>query len=287
MRTPNHAVFAAAACFLLSASCSSYQSSRVQGNFLPSSGSSAGEAAAVLPVVPADTLERTVVRVEVPEGDTGGGRSYRAGTGVYVGHNTVVTAHHVIADGPAESSVVQTMRLVPWTAERSARNNLANGGGTLDGAPYLDLAIIETNKHGDVEAARLAVKRPAVGDEVTAFGLGGGGKHLRQQSGRVVGRSLDGTFLAMDFSSIKGDSGGPVFNSSGELIGIILGGGPDYTPWRVRVFPEREQQFSIIYPDFERARAIDGQTLVLDLTGTKVASMVSRHRAGDTALASR
>ncbi|MBC7835148.1 MAG: trypsin-like peptidase domain-containing protein [Phycisphaerales bacterium] len=275
MRTPNHVVLAATTCFLLVASaCTSQSFTRSTGRYSPTIAPTASRSHSETLSAPSSSgLERSVIRVEVPEPSTDGGpRCFRAGTGVYIGGHTVITAHHVIADGPAPANFsVAGIRLLPWNAPRSAANNFADKGGTFAGSPYMDVAVIHTTKPAEVEPARLATRRPNIGDSVTTYGLGGGlNSKLRHSTGAVVGRSIDGTFLALDIPSIKGDSGGPVFNADGDLIGIILGGGPDFAPWKVRVYPERDQQFSIIYPDFDRASPIQGKTLVLDLTSTKL-----------------
>lgn len=227
---------------------------------------------------------RSVVRVEVPELITADFERFRSGTGVYLGHGRIITAHHVIAEGPAAPTTptdIDELRILPWDVERTERHNLTELGGRVDGSPFLDLAVINANKSPlSVEPARVAERRPAVGEQVVAYGLGGGAMNqVREMKGRVVGRSLSGSFIAIDAPSIKGDSGGPVFNDQGELVGIILGGGPDYAPWRVEVFPERALPFHFTYPDFERARPIDGATLVLDLTAA-----LPRNLGGDRRL---
>ena len=66
-----------------------------------------------------------------------------------------------------------------------------------------------------------AEKLPRVGDWVFALGHGGG---LDQKRGPMVrlgrGVSLKHGVIQTDCKLIRGDSGGPLFNLNGELIGI-------------------------------------------------------------------
>ncbi len=102
---------------------------------------------------------------------------------------------------------------------------------------------------------------PRVGDAVIAFGLGGGDRRTIATS--VVSRSMDRRFFAVAGPPIAGDSGGPVFNDRGEVIGVIVGGGPPFEPWNA-VFragedpPIRIQSLQI--------RQLPETTLCVDLT---------------------
>lgn len=86
-----------------------------------------------------------------------------------------------------------------------------------------DLALLKTTRaaHGSLETSL-----NAVGQTATAVGLGSDGR-LRAVRGRVVGRSTpQGALhpsLLIQGAVRSGDSGGPVINDQGMLVGVIWG----------------------------------------------------------------
>ncbi|MFR0851100.1 S1C family serine protease [Akkermansia sp.] len=79
--------------------------------------------------------------------------------------------------------------------------------------------ISELNKN--LPIVEKAENRPQVGDWVFALGHGGGLDRKRGpmvRLGRIV--SLKNDVIQTDCKLIRGDSGGPLFNLNGELIGI-------------------------------------------------------------------
>lgn len=83
------------------------------------------------------------------------------------------------------------------------------------------IAEVTTRLNKDLPRVGRAEKLPRVGDWVFALGHGGGLDRKRGpmvRLGRVV--SLKHGIIQTDCKLIRGDSGGPLFNLNGELIGI-------------------------------------------------------------------
>lgn len=83
------------------------------------------------------------------------------------------------------------------------------------------VAEVTTGLNKDLPRVEKAEKLPRVGDWVFALGHGGGLDRKRGpmvRLGRVV--SLKNGVIQTDCKLIRGDSGGPLFNLNGELIGI-------------------------------------------------------------------
>jgi hypothetical protein len=113
--------------------------------------------------------------------------------------------------------------------------------------------VLRTDRDWDLAA--LAIRRPNVqpvvlasvpprqGDTLTIVGYGAGS--YREASGRCTnyfspGGDLPREIVELSVAAREGDSGGPIFNSRGELAGVLFGADPSSTVGsycgRVRVF---------------------------------------------------
>src|SRR5438067_2978838 len=88
-----------------------------------------------------------------------------------------------------------------------------------------DLALIKVEGSKDFPFAKLSDSKPRIGDWVVAvgnpFGLGGtvtGG--IVSASGRDVGNGPYDDFIQIDAPINKGNSGGPAFDMTGNVIGV-------------------------------------------------------------------
>jgi len=134
------------------------------------------------------------------------------GSGFIIDTNgTVITNNHVIAN--AEDIIVRV-------------NNKEYKANVLGADPYADIAVLKIKskekftpvKFGDSDKARVGDWVVAIGNP---FGLGG-----TVTSGIVSARNRDinltryDDFIQTDASINQGNSGGPLFNLNGEVIGI-------------------------------------------------------------------
>ncbi|MEH3148046.1 MAG: Do family serine endopeptidase [Methylobacterium frigidaeris] len=141
-----------------------------------------------------------------------GGGGGAQGSGFFISADGyVVTNNHVVANA------------------RSVQVTL-DDGRTLDAKvvgtdPKTDLALLKVTESGNFPFVKLARGAPQVGDWVVAignpFGLGGTvTAGIVSARGRDIGAGPYDDFLQIDAPINKGNSGGPTFNVSGEVVGV-------------------------------------------------------------------
>jgi serine protease Do len=91
--------------------------------------------------------------------------------------------------------------------------------------PKTDLAVLKVTSSGSFPFVKFASHAPRVGDWVLAmgnpFGLGGTvTAGIVSASGRDIGSGPYDDYLQIDAPVNKGNSGGPTFNTQGEVIGV-------------------------------------------------------------------
>ena len=91
--------------------------------------------------------------------------------------------------------------------------------------PRTDLAVLKVETEDKLTYVDFGNKRPRTGDWVVAvgnpFGLGGTvTAGIVSAHGRDIGSSRYDDFIQIDAAVNKGNSGGPTFNLSGEVIGV-------------------------------------------------------------------
>ncbi|GAA5513511.1 hypothetical protein Dcar01_02250 [Deinococcus carri] len=135
------------------------------------------------------------------------------GTGFLIGNGYALTAYHVVYAAGTLSA--QTLDRKRYAVEVVGYDDQA------------DLALLRVNVPAGTPFLPLAASRPAVGDPALAIG-NGDGAFLMPKTGRLL--SLDhaadnaelppGT-LELSAQLIPGDSGGPIINARGEVIGVV------------------------------------------------------------------
>lgn len=153
----------------------------------------------------ADDIPSVVVRVACKSGNV-----TSHGSGVLFGQSSVLTAWHVIRD---RGSITVT-----------------NADGTTEPASVLktdtvcDLAALRVSQHDCGVAIASTV---TIGEPLWSAGYGGSGKYLASK-GKAIAFFRNGADLPLDVLCVSGqvrpgDSGGAIFNSSGECAGILWG----------------------------------------------------------------
>ncbi len=129
----------------------------------------------------------------------------------------------VSADGfiVTNNHVVQNAKTVTVTTD---------SGKTLDAKvigtdPKTDVALIKVNEPGDYPFVSFAKEMPRIGDWVVAignpYGLGGTvTAGIVSAEGRDIGDGPYDRFLQIDAPINRGNSGGPTFNTKGEVVGM-------------------------------------------------------------------
>lgn len=127
-----------------------------------------------------------------------------------------LTAYHVVADDDGKNEVAITFR-----GGRKAKNCRV-----VAHDEQADVALIHVWIPNEVEPAKLAQKSVDDGDLLEFAGLGGGSDLsccIRHFNAAASPPSSEQKIYA-DATLLAGDSGGPVFNDSGEVVGVISGG---------------------------------------------------------------
>jgi len=171
---------------------------------------------------PGSPMERFFRRFGGPDGFPGGpgGRGPR-------GHGNLVTGQgsgfFISADGYAVTNnhVVDGADKVEVTTD-DGKTYKAKVIGT---DKRTDLALIKVEGGSNFAFAKLSDSEPRIGDWVLAvgnpFGLGGTvTAGIVSARGRDIGNGPYDDFLQIDAPVNKGNSGGPAFNTAGEVVGV-------------------------------------------------------------------
>lgn len=129
------------------------------------------------------------------------------GSGVSLEGGIILTAAHVVKGAKTVSIKTADGKVVPatvlWVSEE------------------LDTAYLHTD--ADIPFARLDCAEAKVGDEVRAVGAPLGVEFITSY-GRIAGKPRKigavQSVLVTDITTIMGNSGGPLFNKAGDVVGI-------------------------------------------------------------------
>lgn len=158
-----------------------------------------------------------VVRIEVA-----GCEANVQGSGFYVRPDLVVTAAHVVTDA-------QVIRVIADTTSTAAAVVGMDTGR--------DIALLETAADVGATPLQLSDVPAVIGDQVAAIGFTLGDK-LSFKPGTVNAvdkkSEIDGVprygLMEIDAPTNQGNSGGPVVNLGGDVVGVVDAGPPDGSP---------------------------------------------------------
>src|SRR5882672_2616335 len=173
------------------------------------------------PFQPGSPMERFFRRFGGPDGLPPGLRGGpRGGRGQVTGQGS---GFFISADGYAVTNnhVVDGADKVEVTMD-DGKTYTAKVSGT---DPRTDVALIKVAGRTDFPFAKLSDSKPRIGDWVLAvgnpFGLGGTvTAGIVSASGRDIGNGPYDDFIQIDAPVNKGNSGGPAFNTEGEVMGV-------------------------------------------------------------------
>ncbi|UGA45633.1 Do family serine endopeptidase [Bradyrhizobium quebecense] len=172
------------------------------------------------PFQPGSPMERFFRRFGGPDGLPPGLRGGPRGGGVVTGQGS---GFFISADGFAVTNnhVVDGADKVEVTTD-DGKTFSAKVIGT---DPRTDLALIKVEGGSNFQFAKLSDTKPRIGDWVLAvgnpFGLGGTvTAGIVSASGRDIGNGPYDDFIQIDAPVNKGNSGGPAFDVSGEVMGV-------------------------------------------------------------------
>ena len=172
------------------------------------------------PFPPGSPMERFFRRFGGQDGLPPGMRGGPRGRGVVTGQGS---GFFISADGYAVTNnhVVDGADKVEVTTD-DGKTYSAKVIGT---DPRTDLALIKVEGGSNFPFAKLSDSKPRIGDWVLAvgnpFGLGGTvTAGIVSASGRDIGNGPYDDFIQIDAPVNKGNSGGPAFDVSGEVMGV-------------------------------------------------------------------
>jgi len=173
------------------------------------------------PFQPGSPMERFFKRFGgpdgLPPGLRGGPRGGRGpvtgqGSGFFISADGYAVTNNHVVDG-ADKVEVTTDDGKTYTAK------------VIGTDPRTDVALIKVEGRTDFPFAKLSDGKPRIGDWVLAvgnpFGLGGTvTAGIVSASGRDIGNGPYDDFIQIDAPVNKGNSGGPAFNTEGEVMGV-------------------------------------------------------------------
>lgn len=162
-----------------------------------------------------------VVRVYVPTGKSA--NEFAQGVGINMTSGGIVTAMHVFGEPRTIKSRLARARIKPFqNGQRATPKTITVAGNTnTDVAILVPQPLIKTKR-----VAQISPSSPRKGERASALlmSTGRGNNRWTISKGTVVAFSDDGQFFVVSGTSVQGDSGGPVLNSRGQLLGIVIGG---------------------------------------------------------------
>ena len=169
------------------------------------------------PFQPGSPMERFFRRFGGPDGLPGmkGGRGrvvQGQGSGFFIAADGYAVTNNHVVDG-ADKVEVTTDDGKTYTAK------------VIGTDQRTDLALIKVEGGSNFPFAKLADSKPRIGDWVLAvgnpFGLGGTvTAGIVSASGRDIGNGPYDDFIQIDAPVNKGNSGGPAFDTNGEVMGV-------------------------------------------------------------------
>lgn len=172
------------------------------------------------PFPPNSPMERFFRRFGGPDGSPGGRGSRGGRGGQMTGQGS---GFFISADGFAVTNnhVVDGADKVEVTTD-DGKVHTAKVIGT---DPRTDLALIKVDGISNFPFAKLSDGQPRIGDWVLAvgnpFGLGGTvTAGIVSARGRDIGNGPYDDFIQIDAPVNKGNSGGPTFNTEGDVVGV-------------------------------------------------------------------
>jgi serine protease Do len=174
------------------------------------------------PFQPGSPMERFFKRFGGPDGmppglrggPRGGGRGQVTGqgSGFFISPDGYAVTNNHVVDGADKVEV-------------TADDGKVYKAKVIGTDPRTDVALIKVEGGSDFPFAKLSDKKPRIGDWVLAvgnpFGLGGTvTAGIVSASGRDIGNGPYDDFIQIDAPVNKGNSGGPAFNTEGEVMGV-------------------------------------------------------------------
>lgn len=221
-------------------------------------------------------VQSAVVRVEVPMSisrrETSRGveitEEYSSGAGVVLEDGRVLTAYHVFRKAGLTPEHIAGVRVRAWNRESEPVALLqgVDGGRALARVqlmPEVDLAVITPlNAVPGVRGLPLSGNAPAPGDMLRTFMTSSQRAQPVDLRSPVVSKAVGSPHMSISGEALPGDSGGAVLNERGEVVGILIGGGPPFAPFAAKIEWADDPPFRFSTPASQRWERVDGMTFL-------------------------
>jgi S1-C subfamily serine protease len=170
----------------------------------------------------------------------------------------VVTALHIFGDTKTLDKRIRSARIEAFHDGR--HTSIANS--TVIGDRYRDTAVVRPREPVQTKrVARVAAHPLAAGKLAHALLMSTrrGSRTWTMSTATVLGYSKDSAFFALAGPATEGDSGGPVLNDAGELIGIVIGGGSEEIGFPFRVEWLEDGHFRTVWLDAPTTKLYKGE----------------------------
>ena len=135
------------------------------------------------------------------------------GSGVHIGNGLVLTAAHVVVGATGVTVKLSDGQILKGDVQWAAKAQ--------------DVALIRVEHPERMGVANLECRDMVIGEEITVYGNPLNIDYMRTY-GRVGGAPRSASpwesVIPSDISVAPGNSGGPVFDADGDVIGVLVGG---------------------------------------------------------------
>ena len=170
-----------------------------------------------------ETTRSATLRIESRSNSLAVGGPLGVGSAFFISEDgLIVTAYHVVDDTEVNRRFRGDIEYVAVTPDEVEYELELVGFDA-----YLDLAVLQAKVDGPVDYLPLAAAVPEVGSEIVAIG-NSRDSFLEARAGNVIEIGVESPRASFAENTIQltaalapGDSGGPVINEAGEVVGVV------------------------------------------------------------------
>lgn len=153
-----------------------------------------------------EEVKNGTVKVSVESGTNG---NMGEGSGFFITHDRIVTNIHVVA-GEQKITVIGRDKQREYDVE-----------GVIDFDPEYDIVVLKVSGSGN--PLKLYKRQAEIKDSIYAAGYPGGKHRFEIKEGSIYNIWNEGKQLKLLAPLIPGNSGGPIVNLRGEVVGVAVG----------------------------------------------------------------